>query len=165
MWDFPQNWRSAISPCSKSRVPEIADLDKKLAAVVEEAGVVMEQADAIGIALASDAHAEAGINVLQIAVVPGIDGRAGMDQVGQEEVKIHVLGGLQAGELLVRKQAVVLRDEAQRERGRELIIPLGSDDVIIKNSVPEKIVPHAVEDVGIVNLEAVERLIGQPGVD
>ena len=47
-----------------------------------------------------------------------------MQEIGEENIEVHILGGLQRGVGLIRQQTVVLGDKSQRELGRELIIPL-----------------------------------------
>ncbi len=70
--------------------------------------------------------------IFQIAVVAYIKRRAGMHQVGDQKVSIEILGGFKKRESRIRQNRVVLADEAERKSFGVLIIPLGTDDVIVQ---------------------------------
>jgi hypothetical protein len=56
---------------------------------------------------------ETGHKILQVAVVTDVDGGAGMNEVGHEEVKVQVSGGVQGAVSWICQQAVVLHDGAE----------------------------------------------------
>src|SRR5216684_248075 len=145
----------AESPSIKSPPEEIADLHKENAAIIDEA-VAADQADAFGIAshrLSGDRQAETWNKVFQVAVVANIDRRAGMNEIGNQEVGAQVLCSLERAVGGIRQQAVVLQDGAQRKRPRELVIPLAADDVVVKGSMMRGAVEDAVKNVSIVDLQ------------
>src|SRR5216684_932701 len=145
----------AESPSIKSPPEEIADLHKENAAIIDEA-VAADQADAFGIAshrLSGDRQAETWNKVFQVAVVANIDRRAGMNEIGNQEVGAQVLCSLERAVGGIRQQAVVLQDGAQRKRTRELIIPLAADDVVVERRVVCGAVEDAVKNVSIVDLQ------------
>ena len=74
-------------------------------------------------------------DVFKIRVVADIDRRPGMQQIGEENIEVHVLRCRQRRVIRVRKQAVVLGDETQGELARELIIPLGTENVAVDDGM------------------------------
>src|SRR5229473_1910688 len=76
-----------------------------------------------------------------------------MHQIGDEEIRTHVLGGLQRAVGRIGEQAVVLQNGAQRKSAGELVIPLAADNVIVKGRVVRRSVQDAVKDVGVVDFQ------------
>jgi hypothetical protein len=96
---------------------------------------------------------KARIEILQIAVVTKIDRRAGVEQIGEEDIGVEILGGLQGSEILIGKRGRILANEAEREFPRELVIPLGTNDVIVKDA---RTIGHTAEtrqEIGVVDGE------------
>src|SRR5467141_1515587 len=129
-----------------SKAEEIRDFDENLAAIIQEAIGNVEEV-AVGIL------AEAGIEILQVAVVTNVDGGARMEKVGEEQVGIEVFGRLERSEIRVGKDCRILADEAKREFARELIVPLGTDDVIIEDAGTPVQAAKAGEQVSVVHGE------------
>jgi len=94
---------------------------------------------------------EAGIEILQVAVVTNVDGGARMEKVGEEQVGVEVFGRLERSEIRVGKDCCILADEAKREFARELIVPLGTDDVIIEDAGTPVQAAKAGEQVSVVH--------------
>jgi len=110
-------------------------------------------------------QAQSGIDVFEIAVVADIDRCAGVNQVGEKHVEVEVLHGIERGVGGVGEQAVVLRDEAQRELFGELVVPLRADDVIVVDRGMQVVVQQAIEDVGVVDGERAEGMQRERLVD
>ncbi len=96
---------------------------------------------------ARHAEAQSRVDILLVGVVPDVDGGPGVDEIGKEYVGIKIFDGLERTVGRIRKQPVVLPNEAQGP-WRELVIPFGADDVIVEDCVLSRAVDHAVQDVG-----------------
>ena len=102
---------------------QIADFHEKHPPIVDQP-VAADQANAIGrIGIASHrlsgyGQAEAGDKVIQVVVISHVDSRAGVDEVGNEEVRTEALAGLERTVGGIGQQTVVLQDGAQRTRSR-----------------------------------------------
>src|SRR5581483_9518392 len=89
---------------------------------------------------------------------------SGVGHVGDEEVEIQHLGGCERAVVLVREQPVVLGDGTQRPGRRELVVPLGPDDVVVERGVLCGPVQYPIEDVGVIDFQALGRLQGHGSV-
>src|SRR6266852_2786480 len=104
-----------------SKAEEIRDFDENLAAIIQEAIGNVEEV-AVGIL------AEAGIEILQVAVVTDIYGGAGMEEVREEQIGVEVFGRLERSQILVGKDCRILTNKAKREFASDLVVPPGADD-------------------------------------
>jgi DNA replication protein DnaC len=84
---------------------------------------------------------QSGINVLQVAVVPQVDRGPRMNQVGQQKIRIELLGGGQRREGGIRQRCGVLKNHPERQLAVELPIPLGANDVIVEDGRSAGAVP------------------------
>ena len=91
--------------------------------------------------------------VFQVAVVAHINRCAGMHQIGDQEIGIEVLGGLQVSEVRIRKHRVVLADEAEGKFVGELVIPLAADNVVVHGAERAIQTVQPKQDVGVVDLQ------------
>ncbi len=145
-------------PCVGSAAEQVADLYKQLPAIVDVAILSSEQARAIGIALLRSGlmNAQRRVQFLQVGVVADIDRGSWMQKIGEQNVEVQVLHGLQRRVLGIGQQSVVLRDKAQRELARELVVPLGSYDVAVDHGMVHKPVGDSFENVSVVDLKAIQ---------
>src|SRR5438067_2968744 len=98
-------------------------------------------------------EAQIRINVFKIRVISDVHRSSRMQEIGEQNIEVHILGGLQRGVGLIRQQTVVLGDKSQRELACELIIPLRAEDVAINYGVVSEPVGHTLQNVGVVNLK------------
>src|SRR6266567_7422898 len=141
--------------CQLFLPPEkIADLDKELATVVGKP--FGRQQTAVGSTLRGcrQMQAKSRVNVRQVGVVSDINRRPRVCKVSEQNIEVHVLRGLQGREIGIRQQTVVLSNETQRKLARELIIPLRPDNVAVDYAVVDQSVYYALQNVGVVNLQA-----------
>ena len=95
------------------------------------------------------------IQVLQVAVVADVHRGSGVDEVRNKKIRIQVLGRRQAGEGRVRQYGGVLHDDARREFGGELVIPLRANDVVVEGSATVVGVTQPEPKVSIVDAKVV----------
>ena len=74
-----------------------------------------------------------------------------MHQVGDQEVSVEILGGLEECEGGVGQNGVVLSNKTKRESLRVLIVPLGSNNVIVQAARGSQSVVQSEEYVGVVD--------------
>src|SRR5215469_7902152 len=126
-----------------SKAEHVADFHEELAAVVHESP------GGVGHVAGREGSSLDHVEILEVAVVANIDRCAGMDEIGDQEVGVELLGGGQVGVGRAnarrgREQPVVLQDEAQRQLRRELPIPLAAEDMVVED---------AASGAGILGLE------------
>src|SRR5579862_12918 len=158
-----------------SEAEQVADLHKKLTAVVEKT------AGGVGDVAGRRRRRLNDVEVLQIAVVADINRRAGMHEVGNQEVGVELLGGGQVGvgrsnSGIGGEQPVVLEDDAHGELRSELPVPLAANDVIVKDAVSASgelrlhkricavVGTQALEQVGIFDLQRLNGPKGERGL-
>jgi len=129
-----------------SKAEEIRDFDENLAAVIQEAIGNVEEV-AVGIL------AEAGIEILQVAVVTDIYGGAGMEEVREEQIGVEVFGRLERSQILVGKDCRILTNKAKREFASELVVPPGADDVVVKDVGAGREIAETREEVSVIDRE------------
>src|SRR6202158_478364 len=129
-----------------SKAEEIGDFDENLAAIIQEAIGNVEEV-AVGIL------AEAGIEILQVAVVTKVDGGAGVEKIGEEQVGVEVFGPLERSKIRVGKNCRILTDKAKREFASELVVPFRADDVIVEDAGALVEATKAGKQVGVVHGE------------
>ena len=104
---------------------------------------------------------QGAIEVLQIAVVADINRRSRMQQVGEQNVAIEYLGVLQRGQGGIGERSGVLPDDPQREFFGELVVPLGTDDVVVKDVQIRVVVEQASQQIGVFNREPLQGTDGR----
>jgi len=129
-----------------SKAEEIRDFDENLAAIIQKAIGNMEEV-AVGILR------ESGIKVLQVRIVTDVDGSAGVEKIGEQQVGVEVLGRLERSEIWVGKDCRILADEAKREFTSELVVPFRANDVIVEDAGTLVEAAKAGEQVGVVHGE------------
>ena len=97
--------------------------------------------------------AEAGIEILKVAVVTDVDSGPGMEKIGEEQVGVEVFGRLERSQILVGEDCRILADEAKREFASELVVPLGADNVVVKDAGSVVEAAEAREQVGVIHSE------------
>src|SRR5437868_9679374 len=145
---------------SKKLTPEqITDFHEELAATVNEA-VAANQPGAVWDAgdRARQLITKAGKKIFKIAVVADVLGGSGMGQISKQKIEVHIPCGCQRTQIRVRQQTVVLCDHAKRQGGRELVVPLRANDVIVKSSVLKGAFEDTVENVSVINFEMTSHL-------
>ena len=90
-----------MGPLSRNLETEkIRKLDEELLGIINEAA---PGTDDLGAGSRCDQ-----VDVLGVAVITKEEGGAGVDQVGDQEVRVKILGGLERGQLGASKYSVVL---------------------------------------------------------
>ena len=97
--------------------------------------------------------AEAGIEILQVAVVTDIYGGAGMEEVREEQIGVEVFGRLERSQILVGKDCRILTNKAKREFASELVVPPGADDVVVKDVGAGREITATREEVSVIDRE------------
>jgi hypothetical protein len=119
--------------CSLLKAEHVADLHEKLAAIVDvRAGSVRDISGASG---DTWDHAE----ILQVAVVPDVDGGAGMDQVRDQKIGVELAGCWEicigrADASGTGEERVVLQNDASGKLGSELPVPLAAQDMVVEDA-------------------------------
>src|SRR5229473_175753 len=129
-----------------SKAEEIRNFDENLAAIIQEAIGNVEEI-AVGIL------GEAGIEILQVAVVTNVDSGTRMEKIGEENVGVEVFSRLERSEIWVGKDGRILTDEAEREFASELVVPFRADDVIVEDAGTLVEAAKAGEQVSVVHGE------------
>src|SRR5258708_1586203 len=137
-----------------SKAEQIGDFDEDLAAIIQKAIGNVEEVP-VGI------QAEAGIKILKVAVVTEIDSSAGMEKISEEQIGVEVFGRLERSQALVGEDCRILADEAKREFASELVVPLGTDNVVVEDAGTPVEAAEAREQVGVVNGEFSRRAHGE----
>ena len=89
-----------------SKAEQVGDLNEKLPAVIDEVVPRRQQA--------GRSRQQAPVEVLQIGIVPDVDRRSRVHEVGDEEVGVEVLRRRQGADEGVGKHRRVLEDDALR---------------------------------------------------
>ncbi len=93
----------------RSSPEEIADFNEQLPSVID-IEIPWAQQSAVRIALCRSRQmiAEAGVNILQVRVVANVHRGPGVEQVREQNIKVHVLRGLQRRIIRAGQQTIVL---------------------------------------------------------
>ena len=83
-----------------------------------------------------------------------------MGHISDEEIEVQIPGCRERAVNGVGKKTVVLGDDAERPRLRKLVVPLGSNDVVVEGGVICRPVEDAIEDVGVIDLQVQSLLVG-----
>lgn len=116
-----------ITKFTASESKQVGNFHEKLTAVIDKRVACANQ-------VAIRVKRKIVIQVLQVAVIAHIHGSSRVDEVRDKKIRIEILGGRQAGESGVSEYGGILHDDSGRELGRELIIPLGANDVVVEGS-------------------------------
>ena len=108
------------------KTKQVGSLDKDLPTVID---VVVPQA----IQVAAGIKGQAGIEILKIAVIAEIDCCAWMKQVSEENIGVEIFRRLQRCVHRVGEIGIVLANEAKRKLASKLIVPFGTNDVVIED--------------------------------
>src|SRR5215475_7600133 len=84
-----------------------------------------------------------------------------MKEIGEENIRVEILRSLEGGKVRIREGGRVLANEAEREFTRELIVPLGTDDVVIKNTRPVREAAQARKQISVIDRQLADRAQGQ----
>lgn len=114
--------------------------------------------------IARGENRERRVEVLQVAVVADVESGARVEEIGDEEIVVHVFGGLDGSARAVGEGGVVLGNEAQGKRAGELVVPLGADDVVVENGFVGADRAEAREDVAVINGELLDGVEREPEV-
>src|ERR1700716_2885550 len=99
---------------------------------------------------------------LQIAVVSDVDCRAGMHQIGDQEIGVKLFRSWQKsvqGRCAwgIGQQRVVLQNHPQGKLRRELPVPLATQNVVVEDPVTGSNRPQPLEEIRILNLQRLQR--------
>src|SRR5690348_9298352 len=84
-----------------------------------------------------------------------------MHQVGHKEIGIEILGGLEKRKCGISQDSAVLPYEAKRKLFVVLIIPLGTDDMVVHAAKRCKTIVQAEEDIAVVDAQRFTGTHGQ----
>jgi len=103
---------------------EIGELNEELARIVEEI---------VGSYQAAPEPGRKQGHIPEVTVIADVQGRPGIDQIGEEEVGVEVLTGVQTRQTWVRQNGGVLQDDPNSEFAIELPVPLRPKDVVVED--------------------------------
>jgi len=129
-----------------SKAEEIGDFDENLPAIIQKSIGNVEEVT-VGIL------AEAGIEILKVAVVTEVDGGAGMEKIREEQIGVEVFGRLERSQILVGKDCRILTNEAKREFASELVVPFRANDVIVEDVGAGREIAETREEVSVIDSE------------
>ena len=110
---------------ARSKAEQVGHLHEELPAVVDEPAAGAEKIRV--------ERRERGVKILEVAVIADVDGGSGVEEVGNQEVGVQILFPGQCAELAIGEGRVVLEDEADGELAVDLVISLGTDNVIVED--------------------------------
>jgi len=129
-----------------SKAEEIGDFDENLPAIIQKSIGNVEEVT-VGIL------AEAGIEILKVAVVTEVDGGTRMEKIREEQIGVEVFGRLERSQILVGKDCRILTNEAKREFASELVVPFRANDVIVENVGAGREIAETREEVSVIDSE------------
>ena len=129
-----------------SKPKQVGNFHEKLTAIVDERVACANQ-------VAIRVKRKIVIQVLKVAVIADIHCGSRVDQVRNQKISIQVLCRGQAGEGRVSEYGGILHNDARRELGRELVIPLGANDVVVERSTAVVEVTQPEPKVSIVDAQ------------